>query len=77
MHDPDDTAWLATRSQTLGARIQAARLHTNMTQEAVFLAVGMSRSRYQEIEGGKANPTFYTLLRIARVIGVPLADLVQ
>jgi transcriptional regulator with XRE-family HTH domain len=77
VYDPDDTAWLAARSQALGARIQAARLHANLTQEAVFLTVGMSRSRYQEIEAGRANPTFHTLLRISRAIDVPLTDLVR
>ena len=77
MHDPDDTAWLTSRSRTLGAHIQAARLNANLTQETVHLAVGMSRSRYQEIESGEANPTFYVLLRIARVLDIPLSELVR
>jgi transcriptional regulator with XRE-family HTH domain len=49
----------------------------NLTQEAVFLAIPMNRSYYQEIESGEANPTLDTLLAIAAAIGVPLADLVR
>jgi transcriptional regulator with XRE-family HTH domain len=77
MHDPDIDAWLTDRSHALGARIQAGRVHANLTQEAVLLAVGMSRSRYQEIESGDANPTFHTLLRIARALDMPLSELVR
>ncbi len=49
----------------------------NLTQEAVFLAVPMNRSYYQDIEAGDGNPTIDTLLAIASVIGVPLAELVR
>jgi transcriptional regulator with XRE-family HTH domain len=49
----------------------------NLTQEAVFLAIPMNRSYYQDIEAGEGNPTLDTLLAIASVIGVPLADLVR
>ncbi|MCH0555830.1 helix-turn-helix domain-containing protein [Streptomyces sp. MUM 16J] len=48
-----------------------------LTEERVFLAVPVSRSFYQEIEAGIANPSLDMLLRIARVIGVPIADLLR
>jgi transcriptional regulator with XRE-family HTH domain len=35
----------------------------------------MNRRHYQDIEAGEANPTLNLLLRIARAIGVPVADL--
>ncbi len=49
----------------------------NLTQEKVYLAVPVNRSFYQEIEAGQANPTLDMLLRIARVIGVTVSDLLQ
>ncbi|NUS29835.1 MAG: helix-turn-helix transcriptional regulator [Streptomyces sp.] len=49
----------------------------NLTQEAVFLAIPLNRSYYQEIESGEGNPTLDTLLAIASAIGVPLDDLVR
>ena len=49
----------------------------NLTQEQVFLAVPLTRSFYQEIEAGQANPSLETLLRIARVIGVSISDLLR
>ena len=67
---------LTSEMARIGRRIRDAREHHGLTQEAVFLAVPMNRSHYQDIESGGANPTLRTLLRIARAIGVPLRDLV-
>ena len=74
-HDLTDDQWRQDR-QRIGRAIRDARLGRNLTQEAVFLAIPMNRSYYQEIEAGDANPTLDTLLSIATAIGVPLAHLV-
>lgn len=74
--DPTDDPWLHDRMR-IGRAIRDARLHHDLTQEAVFLAIPMNRSYYQDIEAGLANPTLDTLLEIASAIGVPLADLVR
>ncbi|MGW0869963.1 helix-turn-helix domain-containing protein [Streptomyces sp. NPDC002740] len=76
LSDPPGDPWIQER-QRIGRAIRDARIHHNLTQEAVFLAVPMNRSYYQEIESGAANPTLDVLLDIAAVIGVPLADLVR
>jgi transcriptional regulator with XRE-family HTH domain len=76
-HRPDDDQWLLQERQRVGGQIRDARLHRNLTQEQVFLAVPLNRSYYQDVEAGRANPTLDTLLTIARVLGVPLADLVR
>jgi transcriptional regulator with XRE-family HTH domain len=76
-HRPDDDQWLLQERQRVGSQIRGARLHRNLTQEQVFLAVPLNRSYYQDIEAGRANPTLDTLLTIARVLDVPLADLVR
>lgn len=72
---PDEDRWLQER-QRIGRSIRAARIHRNLTQEAVFLAIPMNRSYYQQIEAGAANPTLDTLLAVAKAIGVPVAELV-
>ncbi|MYU25503.1 helix-turn-helix domain-containing protein [Streptomyces sp. SID8352] len=66
-----------TEGQRIGRRIREVREHHNLTQEKVFLAVPMNRAHYQAIEAGRANPTLRLLLRIARVIGVPVSELVR
>ena len=75
LRDPSDDDWLLRERRRIGKRIQDARIDHNLTQEKVFLAVPLNRSFYQQIEAGAANPSLDTLLRIARVIGVPIGDL--
>lgn len=77
MHSPDDDAWLLEHSRVLGERIRAERERKKITQERLFLGAGISRNVLQLIESGRHNPTLFTLLRIARVLDVPLADLVR
>jgi transcriptional regulator with XRE-family HTH domain len=74
-HLPDDDEWLRRERQRIGRCIRTTREDRDLTQEQVFLAVPMNRSHYQQIESGEANPTLDMLLRIARVIGVPISDL--
>lgn len=69
-HLTDDHEWLLRERQRIGRRIRDERLDRNLTQEAVFLRIPLTRSFYQEIESGQANPTLDMLLRIARVLGV-------
>ncbi|MGW6418858.1 helix-turn-helix domain-containing protein [Streptomyces sp. NPDC055055] len=69
--------WVLVRRQQIGDQIRAARLHANLTQEAVANAIPMERPNYNRIEQGHAAPTLDTLLLIADVIGVPLAELVR
>lgn len=64
-------------AQRIGRRIRDVRVHHNLTQERVFLAVPMSRNHYQAIEAGRANPTLRTLIRIAHAMDVPVRDLMQ
>jgi transcriptional regulator with XRE-family HTH domain len=74
---PDDDEWLQQERRRIGERIRDVRMHRDLTQERVFLAVPLTRSFYQEIEAGRANPSLETLLRIARAIGVPIGDLLR
>jgi transcriptional regulator with XRE-family HTH domain len=73
---PDDP-WLLQQRERVGRCIQEARMHHNLTQDAVYLAVPLNRSYYQDIEAGRANPSLDVLNGIARAIGVELSDLVR
>lgn len=78
MHpDPPDDDRLREERQRIGRSIRNIRMDSDLTQEQVFLAVPMNRSHYQQIESGVANPSLNTLLRIARVLGVHVADLLH
>jgi transcriptional regulator with XRE-family HTH domain len=74
---PDDDAWLLRERQAIGDRIRVRRLRQNMTQEQVFLAAGISRTTFQDVEGGTSDARISTLLRIAHVLGVHVTDLLR
>jgi transcriptional regulator with XRE-family HTH domain len=76
VHAPDDDAWLYEYSRVLGDRIRAERRRRRLSQERLHLDAGISRDVLQRIESGLHNPTYFTLLRIARALDVPLRDLV-
>lgn len=73
---PDDDA-LREERQRIGRSIRHSRMDADLTQERVFLAVPLNRAYYQQIEAGIANPSLNTLLRIARVVGVSITDLLH
>jgi transcriptional regulator with XRE-family HTH domain len=73
---PDDDEWIAERRRGIGERVRAERLRQNLTQEAVFLAAGIGRYTLQRVEAG-AETHLSTLIRIAHVLDVSLADLVD
>lgn len=74
---PDDDEWLLTERRAIGDRIRIARLRQDRTQESVFLAARLSRSSYQEIESGVVDVRVGTLMKIARVLGVHVTDLLR
>lgn len=74
---PEDDEWIRARQQAIGLHIQSIRLRQNLTQEDVYLAARINRGTLQAIEAGRGNPTLANLLKIAHVLDVPLADLVQ
>lgn len=78
LHDPSGSDdWLLRERRRIGRHIRDARVDRSLTQEQVFLAASVNRSFYQQIEGGDANPSLETLLRIARAIGVTISELLR
>ncbi|WP_439947137.1 helix-turn-helix domain-containing protein [Streptomyces sp. BBFR109] len=73
---PDDDSWILKRRRDIGANVRRLREERKLTQEDVHLAARMSRFTLQRVETGEESK-LSTLLRIARVLEVPLADLMR
>jgi len=73
---PDDDAWIHERCGAIGNRVRAERRLKNLTQDQVWQAARIDRRTLQAVEAGQ-NVTLSTLLRIAWVLEIPLADLVR
>jgi transcriptional regulator with XRE-family HTH domain len=63
--------------EKLGKRIRAAREDGELTQEDAADGAELSAKHWQDIESGRTNPTFASLLAVARSLGVPLSQLVE
>jgi len=74
---PDNDDWIRQERQSIGDRIRVTRLRQNRTQESVFLAAHVGRSTYQGIEAGAHDARIGTLMKIARVLGVHVSDLLR
>jgi len=61
----------------LGANVRKAREARGMTQFQVAAAAGFVVSTISDIERGATDPQISTIRRIARVLGVTAADLVD
>ena len=71
---PED--WVLDARRAVGDQIRRVREHHNLSQQDVCGRSGIDVATYSRIEQGHASPKLDTLLRIAKAIGVPLADLV-
>ncbi|MFD7066057.1 helix-turn-helix domain-containing protein [Streptomyces sp. NPDC059913] len=73
----DHPPWLDDERRRLGARIRERRMWCNLTQEKLADRSGVSRDTVQRIEHATNNPRLSDLLRIARALDTPLADLLR
>ncbi|MGW1433384.1 helix-turn-helix domain-containing protein [Streptomyces sp. NPDC002431] len=73
----DHPPWLDDERRRLGARIRERRMWCNLTQEGLAHLAGISRDTVQRIEHATNNPRLSDLLRIARALDTPLADLLR
>ena len=64
-------------ARQLGERLRALRQKAACSQEEIANLAGMNVSNYGKIERGLGNPEFDTLVRLAGVLGVDTAELVQ
>lgn len=59
-----------------GARVRTRREALGLSQEALGFRAGLDRTYISDIERGQRNPSLLRLLRLARGLGVTVADLV-
>lgn len=59
----------------LGLRLRMSRRRLGLTQDAVSLRTGLSKSFLSQLESGRANPTLESLHRLAEALETPLSVL--
>jgi XRE family transcriptional regulator, regulator of sulfur utilization len=59
----------------LGKRVRALRLDRGWTQEELAYRSGLNRSYMSDIERGRSDVSLSTLQKIARPLGISLAEL--
>jgi XRE family transcriptional regulator, regulator of sulfur utilization len=71
---PEDEERLLT---TFGNRVRAARQERRMSQDELARATRLNRSYIGFIERGEHNPILTHVARLAKALGVTVADLVD
>jgi transcriptional regulator with XRE-family HTH domain len=61
----------------LGARVRGLRKRRGLTQEAIAEAVGLQPETISRAEAGSISMSISHLAALARVLGVPLAELFE
>ncbi len=67
----------AAFSNDLGQQIRTVRQSQQLTLETISQRSGISIGALSQVERGKGNPAFFTLLKIAHALEVPLTSLLQ
>ncbi|CKR59754.1 putative transcriptional regulator [Mycobacterium tuberculosis] len=60
----------------LGAAIRRARKARGLSQEGLAQESNLERSYMSSVERGLQNPSVYKLVQLARVLGLPLSELI-
>jgi transcriptional regulator with XRE-family HTH domain len=60
----------------IGGKIKKLRAAKNLSQKEVAVSLNMDPAQYSRIENGKSDPYFSTIEKIAKALGVEVADLV-
>jgi transcriptional regulator with XRE-family HTH domain len=64
-------------SNDLGQRIRSLRHGQGLTLEAISQRSGISIGALSQVERGKGNPAFFTLIKLAHALEVPLTTLLH
>ncbi len=66
------------KSEVIILRLKELRLSKNITQIRIAKDSGLSQSYINELESGKkTNPTIQTLEKLAKALGVSIAELTE
>ena len=61
----------------LGARIARERKRKGLTLEKLAYEIGISKGNLSDIENGKRDPRYSTLIAIAEGLDIPLSHLLR
>ncbi len=64
------------RGMNIGEKIKKTRAAKKLSQKEVAVSLNMDPAQYSRIENGKSDPYFSTIEKIAKALGVEVADLV-
>jgi len=68
---------LLSNYMNIGEQIKKIRTAKNLSQKEVALALEMDQAQFSRIENGKTDPAFSTIEKIAKALGVGLAELIN
>jgi len=63
--------------RTLGRAVRELRARFGLSQEGLAFQAGLHRNYVGAIERGEINPTFTTLMRLARGFEITLSELIR
>lgn len=64
-------------AERLGEKIKERRLELGLTQEKLGHASDVGSSNVRSYENGRALPSLFTLVRIAKALGIPPGALLE
>jgi len=59
----------------VGEQLKRIRTSKGLSQKEVILEAGLDKAQYSRIENGKTDPSVSTVAKIAKALGISLADL--
>lgn len=59
----------------LGEQIKRIRAAKGLSQKEVVMQSGLDKAQYSRIENGKTDPSISTIAKIAKALGISLAEL--
>jgi transcriptional regulator with XRE-family HTH domain len=66
-----------TPGERMAKRLKTLRRRRGLTQEALAAKAGLSRTYLARLETARQDPTLSTLVKLAKALGVPVADLLS
>lgn len=64
-----------SNNMEVSKNIKRVREAKKLSQKEVISAIGMGAAQYSRIENGKTDPSVNTLIKIAKALGVSMAEL--
>lgn len=61
----------------IGDHIKQIRVLKGFSQKEIALALEMDQAQFSRIEGGKTDPAFSTIVKVAVALGIQLSELVN